>query len=320
MVHKGIAMSAARKVPSDISTTRNRHRIGTAGTALTVVPGCSTEEKKQPAKKSGRIVFRTGADRRSADEKPVSYRQWFRDHVLPSRGMTVFTAFYVHWLLLLILSGVFLPMPDLFQPFSFSATFTSDDDFVDELTAPLDSRIELVDEQPVMFEIEQPIAVESISAATVVTTTPDPDLEVLPDAFKSLAIRPNGENDGESSPQKMMPAVQPAGVPKNAVTAGSFTVWTEPENPDPGEPYSIFVQVRVPEGTDEYSVADLEGVVVGSDGYQKKIPGTRKGFLPIVDNKVTLELPIVSADALVEDVVIVRSKMLREAHRLRITF
>lgn len=171
-----------------------------------------------------------------------------------------------------------------------------------------------------MFEIEQPIAVESISAATVVTTTPEPDLDVLPDAFKSLAIRPNGENDGESSPQKMMAAVQPPGIPKNAVSAGSFTVWTVPENPDPGEPYSIFVQVRVPDGTDEYSVADLEGVVVGSDGYQKKIPGTRKGFLPIIDNKVTLELPIVSADALVEDVVFVRSKMLREAHRLRITF
>ena len=89
---------------------------------------------------------------------------------------------------------------------------------------------------------------------------------------------------------------------------------------DPGKPYKIIVQIRMPDGTERDSLADLEGVVVGSDGYQKMIPGNLRGFLPVQDGHVRLEVHIVSADEKVQDTVFVRSKVLREAQKLQLRF
>ena len=121
----------------------------------------------------------------------------------------------------------------------------------------------------------------------------------------------------EPVPRAPQPAVS---LPRNAVSAGSFSVWTVPDNPDPGEPYKIIVQIRLPDGTQKYSVADLEGVVVGSYGYQKMIPGNVRGFLPVQDGHVRFEVHIVSADENVQDTVFVRSKVLREAQKLHLRF
>ena len=101
---------------------------------------------------------------------------------------------------------------------------------------------------------------------------------------------------------------------------GTFRSGQSPTIHNPAPHTKIIVQIQLPEGTERYSVSDLEGIVVGSDGCQKQIPGAIRGYLPVIENSVRLEVPIVSADANVRDTVFVRSKLLREAQRLRITF
>ena len=109
-------------------------------------------------------------------------------------------------------------------------------------------------------------------------------------------------------------------MPPSAVTLGNFSVWTEPDNPDPGEPYRIVIQIRLPEGTRVYPVSDMEGMVVGSDGYRKLIPGSTGGTLPIQAGFVRHYVPVVSADEKVEDTIFIRSEMLKETQKLLIRF
>jgi len=108
--------------------------------------------------------------------------------------------------------------------------------------------------------------------------------------------------------------------PAQAIREGSFSVWTDPPHPKPGESYRLIIQVKLPPHVNSYSVTDLQGVVVGSDGYRKPIPGFMKGDLPIVNGYVRLAVPIVSADKKVCDTVFIRSKLLRETQKLLVEF
>ncbi len=60
-------------------------------------------------------------------------------------------------------------------------------------------------------------------------------------------------------------------VPDSAITKGSFTVWTEPEDPAPYEKYNVIVQVKLDKNIDSYSKSDLAGHLVGTDGYQQPL-------------------------------------------------
>ena len=63
-------------------------------------------------------------------------------------------------------------------------------------------------------------------------------------------------------------------VPGHAVTKGSFSVGTEPEDPEPREDYMIIIQVRLPENlikNGKYRANDITGMVRGTDSYTKKI-------------------------------------------------
>lgn len=252
--------------------------------------------------------------------RPISYRQWFREKILPSRAMTAFTAFYIHWLLLFLMSAVLLPVPAIFEQLAMSASFSEDSEWPDEYAEPLDSRIQLEELEQSAIEVVPAMMAESVSATTQPITIEAPLDDILPEAVAALGLKDGKDEDDQPRRNKAMGLVKGVDVPHHAITAGSFSVWTEPANPEPGEAYSIFVQVLLPEGTDSYSVNDLDGFVVGSDGYQKKLPGAVRGQLPVVENTATLELPIVSADAMVEDVVFVRSKLLGESQKIRIVF
>lgn len=242
----------------------------------------------------------------------LSYLVWFREQILPTRGLTFFATFYVHWLLLLLLSGFILQSHSDKEPFLLNAVFTDADLSDDSLEVILDTEFSLPEAMP---PEDAPFLKNSaLTASTTVTSIEPSSLDVLPEGFKAMALHPPAVNVPEKKPLKAK------NIPKHAMTAGSFAVWTEPANPNPGEPYKIIVQIQLPEGTETYSVADLEGVVVGSDGYQKFIPGAARGFLPIENSSVKLEIPIVSADRNVQDTVFVRSKLLREAQRLQIRF
>lgn len=250
-----------------------------------------------------------------------SYGEWFQEHATKSRFMTYFVAFWAHWMAVLCMAALFSSDSEEFPPITLDAVFS-------EVEPDSDVLLEYAD---VAFEIPSTKAPstpsEVLNTETVHISVPSPaldevPLEKIPDALLALAI----DSQAPIVParpmekEKLKAQQPPMIVPRHAVAAGSFAVWTEPENPDPGQPYRIIIQIRLPDGTEKYSVADLEGVVVGSDGYQKLIPGPLRGFLPVQDGIVKLEVHIVSADQNVQDTVFIRSKLLREAQRLRIQF
>lgn len=69
------------------------------------------------------------------------------------------------------------------------------------------------------------------------------------------------------------PAGGAFGVPgNNRTTRGSFTVWTEPEDPEPGQPYYIYIQMVVPKRISRIAVNDLSGTIHGTDGYNAVVP------------------------------------------------
>jgi len=246
-----------------------------------------------------------------------TYREWFRSDALKSRWMTYFVAFYVHWLMLLGLGVVCLHRPETFEPLLLNAIF-SDHDLSDESVFEIvEADFETDSAETTLDDRLTSVDTSSLVASTIV---PALDMPAVSDAFATVAVQ---ESSTDARPKSKLPNQRDsavANVPHHAVTAGSFSVWTVPDNPAPGEPYRIVIQIRLPEGTEKYSVADLEGIIVGSDGYQKMIPGAFRGYLPIIDGRVKMEVHVVSADLRVEDTVFVKSKMLREAQRLKIRF
>lgn len=132
-------------------------------------------------------------------------------------------------------------------------------------------------------------------------------------------------------------------VPKSgfAVTKGSFTAWTVPESPEPGERYRIIIQIKLPNDVKLYSLNDLRGKVVGTDDYTQNIPyDTTKRFavsytdenkkevliksrnerVKVRNNKVQLVVIVPGAGRLVKDTINLKSRRLREDHELTLVF
>lgn len=126
-----------------------------------------------------------------------------------------------------------------------------------------------------------------------------------------------------------------------AVTKGSFTVWSEPEIPRPGQPYKLIVQVRLPDRIKGYRINDLSGRLVGTDNYQQRIPYDPKAphnlfytdenlqaikitsgseAIKVRDNKIQLMIIVPPARRLVEDTIQIRSRRLRESQELVLVF
>jgi hypothetical protein len=130
-----------------------------------------------------------------------------------------------------------------------------------------------------------------------------------------------GEGGEESGVGEMDGDIQPSvAVPEHAVTKGSFSAWTVPEDPEPGMPYRIVIQVRLPDKIDVYRPADLRGMVIGTDGYRQSIYIRKREPVPVVDNTVQFELRVPGASKLVRDTIRVESRILREKQVLEIVF
>ena len=192
--------------------------------------------------------------------------------------------------------------------------------FAAEDLLPADVEFEITPDT-LVEDLEQsvpvPIPFESVDLADSATA----DL-----AETTLPTRMLARNETQSPAEAAPVAEETPSIPRidrapmQAIQEGSFSVWTEPAQPDPGEPYRIIIQIALPDGLDRYNVADLEGVVVGSDGYRKPIPGNKRGFLKIVDGFARFIIPIVSADEHVRDTIYLRSRLLKETQKLVLEF
>lgn len=161
-------------------------------------------------------------------------------------------------------------------------------------------------------------------------------LDTLPnDALQSfMSLNQSDEQAGSGS--GLLFKMPESGL---AVTRGSFTAWTEPANPEPGQNYLIIIQIRLPDDVTRYRLSDLSGKVVGSDTYTQNIPyeesaplaagvSTRDGLKPVrrtdtvdvIDNKVQLAIKVPGASRLVRDTITIRSRRLRENQQLTLTF
>lgn len=146
--------------------------------------------------------------------------------------------------------------------------------------------------------------------------------------------------DPTKTPQPQPPQTQPeqqtinppADAPEHAITRGSFTVWTEPEDPRPRQDYEIHIAVTLPSGTQNYTYGDLSGWVIGTDNYKREIgPDARpdeQRFNPLWPRDkfdfngqtATVVMVIPGAIRLVKDRIEVTSKLLSETQEIELVF
>lgn len=109
---------------------------------------------------------------------------------------------------------------------------------------------------------------------------------------------------------------------EGAVTKGSFTVWTEPNDPKPGEKYKIWIEIKLPKDLERFPRCDLSGTVTGTDGYKDFFGGSNEpGSLPVTNQKVRYHaLTVPGAATLVKDVIRIQSKLLDEEQQVELKF
>lgn len=247
-----------------------------------------------------------------SDTKPEteSYRDWFQRVIIRSRWITWFTTFYVHWVLLLLLGAIIINVPEESGLGLLDGSFTPTEPHLLEPLEPEPFEIEL----PPVDEVPEPLTPVAQLAPETFTEA----ITEIPTELSSVAaetIADATEEHPESQTRRPSPP-----TPTSAVSAGSFSVWTEPSLPKADEPYRIIIQIRLPEGVTKYSTSDLQGFVVGSDGYRKPIPGSNIMPLAVEDGYVRFVVPIVSADKQVRDTIMIRSRLLKESQELLLEF
>jgi hypothetical protein len=113
-------------------------------------------------------------------------------------------------------------------------------------------------------------------------------------------------------------------LPRKFFSKGSFTVWTDPQDPAPSEDYHIVVQVDVSDARNKggrYPKRDISGSVVGTDNYRQKFGGPEAdGYFDVVKNRVQFRILVPGAAQLVRDTIEVRSEMLKEHQTIEIVF
>ncbi|OYW19880.1 MAG: hypothetical protein B7Z55_08115 [Planctomycetales bacterium 12-60-4] len=143
------------------------------------------------------------------------------------------------------------------------------------------------------------------------------DLDTLQSAESLLA---GTMGDGDDAGDGDVAMARNIRVPESAITRGSFTVWTEPEDPAPRVAYDIVIQVKLPPSVKQYRLSDLSGSVTGTDGYRKQIKYTSKDRKGVKEGIVQLTIKIPGAAQLVKDVIEIKSKILDEEQTIEIVF
>lgn len=283
--------------------------------------GTSTRRRQASSRRESASRSVSHSQTAPSEEK---YADWFRRVVLRNRWMSVFTTFYIHWLILLMLGMMVVHGPENAAALILNGTFTDalpqeSESF--DITLP-EPAPEIDNQQSDATQLQTPDSAAADLRDASVTTERVPELDdgVMQTLLAGLPSDSTNDGNLTTAISAGDSAAPPNPAPPRAVREGSFSVWTEPAAPQAGEPYRIIIQIRLPDGLDRYSVQDLQGVVIGSDGYRKPIPGHLTGLLPVEAGYARLVVPIVSADEHVRDTVLIRSRRLKESQKLLIAF
>jgi hypothetical protein len=140
------------------------------------------------------------------------------------------------------------------------------------------------------------------------------------DSSDQTTTESRGDSPASGRPNSAGPEPPAPQLPSHAVTSGRFSAWTEPESPQPGQPYRIIVLVRLPARIQRYYSSDLTGTVIGADGYRKHIRGSSSDELPLVNHTARIAIPIVGAERGWKDTIVVQSRILRERRVLELIY
>lgn len=256
-------------------------------------PPAPTPPSKRP-KKSVRKLAPIVAD--SEDEEPKNSLTWqeqIKEWILGEGGAGYAVSVFVHLVLLAAMSLWVLSQP-------------SEEELI--TTVEQSEPVDVASLQDIDTEVDlKPDIPEQVNNPEI-----DPAPQSLPDIgvnslASSLADTAGGGIDDI--------------VPKQAITKGSFTVWTEPEDPMPGQRYKIMIRVKLKTNAKRIRRSDIKGSVVGTDGYSDHFGGpTEAGYYTVRDKRVQFHVIVPGAVELVKDVIKVESKMLDEKQRIEIVF
>lgn len=133
----------------------------------------------------------------------------------------------------------------------------------------------------------------------------------------------DGSGAGEGSGDDDVVALPAVHVPSYAVTKGSFSAWTEPEDPEPGRDYTIRIVVQLPsnwEKSTRFRMRDISGMVIGTDGYRQAIRFRPTQTVIVQDGSVQIDIPVPGARRLVRDTIRIESKLLKEKQIIQLVF
>jgi len=180
---------------------------------------------------------------------------------------------------------------------------------------------ETVLDLPLNSKLDQATGSEAAPLEFVASTVVSDSAAMLATSDRILgAIDGDKQDAGEGDTCDALGAMSDIRVPESAITKGSFTVWTEPEDPLPRQRYFIVIQVQLPKTVKQYRLRDLTGEVHGTDGYYKKIwysATERKG---VKNGVVQLQIPIPGAVQLIKDTIRIKSELLKEEQTIEIVF
>jgi hypothetical protein len=267
--------------------------------------------KKTP--NSGIVLQQLAPEKRSWQQKAI---RWLAGFAAMSYGIS-----FLFHVVMLILFSLFL-LPYTFDGrFQINATEGEQEGAEDKLVEVVDTRLDFPSKK---LDSTNPIHLMPIPLPTNDSTRV---METIQQRIAADLGDFDGEEGGGAFPNGGKKG-------KNAVTKGNFTAWTVPDDPRPGQPYFIFIELNLPKKNRRYDSNDLTGHVIGTDGYTTPIGfygggritpegrwHERRYYGRFKRKKKRLVIPIPPAKyALVEDTIKVRSKVLKEEQSLKIVF
>lgn len=149
-----------------------------------------------------------------------------------------------------------------------------------------------------------------------ISTALGPTQLIGPTGIDTLQV---GDGNGQGKDEGEGIAIGGFRMPEGGrvVRKGSFTAWTEPQDPQPGQDYKIIIQIAYKKATQKLKPGDVTGLVVGTDGYRLMISERTAQYIPDA-RQVVVQIP--GASALVRDSIRVYSTQLKETQRLEIVF
>jgi hypothetical protein len=254
-----------------------------------------------------------------------------QQRVVDSRYFSWSVAAYVQLLLMVVLGALFLSPTEKQEPMeitvSFSSTAVLEEEEAEVVIAPTVTTPEketVPEPEPELEPIEpETTEPEQLPEETVARAKPNPSLPAAFEPSNEQVSAASTEGAGKQGPSLGEKKAAPPIVrspPSRARIVGAFSAWTEPENPAPGQPYVIVIQVTLPERIKRYTSSDLSGVIMGADGYRKFIQGSRAEDLPIVDHTARIRVPVIGAERGRKDSIVIQSRVLRQRQLIALNY